>query len=77
MWLTILLAILGPFIQPAIAALVAEIVALIKRRHPNDQTGLRSDLTAAVNHYKVSRDARPLRALRDRLYASLDAIPKS
>ncbi len=77
MWLTILLAILGPLIQPAIAALVAEIIALIKRHRPEQRPGLLGDLRTATTHYGASKDARPLRALRDRLYASLDATAKS
>lgn len=70
-WLSILLMIIQ--YGPQIFALVSEIIDLIKKHRADKQAGLRGDLAAAVATYRVSRDQRPLRELRDRLYAALDA----
>jgi len=58
---------------PQVFSLVSEIYALIKRlTEPAKVEAFKGDLKAATVAYKTTKDRRPLKAVRDRLYDELD-----
>lgn len=57
----------------ALVPLISEIWDLItKVRNPADKAAFTADLNGAIETYKKTKDRRPLRELRDRLYAHCD-----
>lgn len=58
----------------AIIPLVSELIDLIRKiRNPIQQSAFASEMETGIAHYKTTRDARPLRALLDRVHAHCDA----
>ena len=52
---------------PSLFSLVSEIVDLIRKLRGQEKEGFEVDLKRAVDHYRRTKDRRPLRELRERL----------